>query len=166
MSNQQPPQPADKDAGCNPKDLIGATKAPLSFLPFGALVPVAQVMVNGAKKYGRANWRQYSVQRTIYLEAALRHIAADLEGETIDPESGLPHAAHAVAGLLIMMDAELIGRCKDDRPTPGGFADLCRKLFPPKTLVEVPRVMNREVLDQEDRFRPRAYDPLTPPRAG
>ena len=110
-----------KDTGTNPKDLIGATKAPLAYLPASALIPVAQVMKNGADKYGRANWRRYSVKRTIYLEAALRHILADLDGENIDPESGLPHAAHAAAGLLILLDAQALGKCVDDRPTPGTF---------------------------------------------
>lgn len=113
----------------NPKDHIGLTKAPLSYLPPAALVPVAQVLRNGAEKYGRANWRQHSLLRTVYLEAAVRHIFADLDGQSIDEESGLPHIAHAVAGLLIMLDAEAIGKCQDDRPTPGGFTDVCRQSF-------------------------------------
>lgn len=116
----------------NPKDSIGLTKAPLSYLPPAALVPVAMVMRNGAEKYGRTNWREHSLLRTVYLEAALRHVFADLDGEEIDPESGLPHVAHAVAGLLILMDAQAIGKCKDDRPTSGGFSDVCRRVFQPK----------------------------------
>jgi hypothetical protein len=127
------------DADANPKDLIGVTKAPLDYFPPVAILQASRAMKHGADKYGRANWREKAIKRTIYLGAALRHIAADLDGETIDPETitlecpnGVPHIALAVAGLGIALDADAIGNLIDDRPTKGGYADLARKLFPPK----------------------------------
>jgi Domain of unknown function (DUF5664) len=123
----------------NPKDLVGATKAPLDYFPAVAILQGSRAMMLGAQKYGRANWRDYPVKRTICLGAALRHILADLDGETIDPETitadnpqGTPHIALALAGLGIMLDADSIGNLIDDRPAKGGYADLARKLFPPK----------------------------------
>lgn len=47
---------------------------------------------------GRDNWRK-GFKYTRSADAALRHIFAFLDGEDMDPESGLPHIAHAVASL-------------------------------------------------------------------
>jgi hypothetical protein len=49
----------------------------------------------GAKRYGRRNWQQCTdVSR--YVDAMFRHLQCFLEGENIDPDSGLPHLAHAL----------------------------------------------------------------------
>jgi hypothetical protein len=110
--------------GANPKDLVGATKTPLALVPVGAIVQVAGAFAVGAKKYGPHNWRSYPVQRMTYLEAALRHIYADIDGETIDPETGQPHVAHAVAGLMILLDAIACDSHVDNRPPKGAAAAL------------------------------------------
>lgn len=112
--------------GINPKDLVGATKAPLGLLPWTALIQVAPVFALGAAKYGPYNWRERGkpVQHMTYVEAAFRHLAAYVDGETTDPESGVSHLAHAVAGLLILLDASAVGNSKDNRPTPGVAAEL------------------------------------------
>jgi len=48
-----------------------------------------------------------------------------LEGEDIDPKSGLPHLAHALACIAIIIDAKTAGKLIDDRP----FSNHCyRKL--------------------------------------
>jgi hypothetical protein len=41
-----------------------------------------------------------------YFDAAQRHLWAWWEGEARDPESGLPHLAHAVACLLFVLALE------------------------------------------------------------
>lgn len=115
---------SDTDKVVNPKDLIGATKAPLDLVPWGAVVQVAPVFAVGAKKYGPHNWREYKIQRMTYLAAALRHLFADIDGQTIDPETGLPHVAHAIAGLMILLDAQSLGYCVDNRPKAGMAAEL------------------------------------------
>lgn len=129
----------------NPKDLIGVTKAPLDLFPPVAILQGSRGMASGAKKYGRANWRDHAINRTVYISAALRHLMADLDGETIDPETisadnpeGTPHLAMALAGIAIALDADAIGNLIDDRPKAGGYAALARKLFPGKKPVAAP----------------------------
>lgn len=111
--------------GANPKDLVGATKSPLSVVPWGAVVQAAPVFAVGAKKYGPFNWRDYPVQEMTYVSAALRHLLAWVDGQDNDDGpggSGLPHLAHAIAGLMILVDAKAVGSSFDDRPKPGATA--------------------------------------------
>lgn len=68
------------------------------------LEPVARVFEYGAKKYARDNWRTFTWDQAAedaYYGAIFRHLCADARGETIDPESGQPHRAHAACGALI-----------------------------------------------------------------
>lgn len=112
--------------GLNPKDLVGAVKTPLGLLPWSALVQVAGVFKVGADKYGAYNWRTKGqpVQHVTYVEAAFRHLAAYMDGQTIDPETGCNHLAHAACGLLILLDASAVGNAIDNRPTPGHAAEI------------------------------------------
>lgn len=105
--------------GANPKDLVGSKKPPLSLVPPSALVYTALAMKNGCDKYGRANWRSNSVVATIYIDAALRHMMAWLDGEEVAEDSGVPHLGHALATLAILVDAHEGGNLIDDRPKPG-----------------------------------------------
>lgn len=111
----------------NPKDLIGATKPPLSLVPPTALVFLAKVMELGAKKYGPYNWRQNKVKTTIYIDAALRHLLSYFDGESADTESNMSHLAHVMACMAIVLDAEATGNLVDDRPTAGKTAELIRE---------------------------------------
>lgn len=113
-------------AGINPKDIVGATKTPLGLLPWTALVQVSKVFEVGAKKYGAYNWRTKGqpVQHVTYVEAAFRHLAAYMDGQTTDPETGCNHLAHAACGLLILLDASAVGNAIDNRPTPGNAAEI------------------------------------------
>ena len=112
----------------NPKDLLGLKKVPLRFIPWGALIPLAYVMKLGAEKYGWMNWRDKKVIRSVYHEAALRHIFAAMDGEDLDPESNQPHEAHAIACLAILLDARQNGKLEDDRPLTGSFGRLVQEL--------------------------------------
>ncbi len=111
----------------NPKDLIGLTKPPLRLVPPALMIYVSKVMALGAEKYGPYNWREKKVRHSIYLEAAMRHILAVLDGEDSDPESGLPHEAHAAACMTILLDAMATGNLINDRPTPGAAAKLIKE---------------------------------------
>lgn len=82
-----------------------ASKPQLAYLPSRALEDVARVMDYGAAKYDRDNWRKCS-QPLRMASAALRHIFARLRGERIDPESGLPHLAHAATCLLMWYEID------------------------------------------------------------
>lgn len=75
--------------------------AMLAWLPLEQLITIAHVMEHGAHKYSRDNWKGGNFTR--YASACLRHIFARLKGERLDPESGLPHLAHAACCILFLM---------------------------------------------------------------
>jgi hypothetical protein len=111
----------------NPKTAYGIKKPSLAKIPPAALIHLAVVMGLGAKKYGAYNWRETQVAASVYLDAADRHILSWLDGESIDPESGASHLAHAMACLAIILDAEACGCLVDDRPPAGAAAALIRR---------------------------------------
>jgi hypothetical protein len=82
------------------------------------LAEIGVAMLEGAQKYGRHNWRKTGVCASTYYDASLRHLMAWWEGETIDPDSGLPHITKAIASLVVLRDAQLHLQCEDDRPPP------------------------------------------------
>ena len=104
-----------KELGINPKDACGAKKAPLTLVPLIAIVKCSLVMALGAMKYGKMNWRSNKVKETVYIEAALRHLYAAMDGEETDSESGQSHYAHAMACMAILLDAKETGNLVDDR---------------------------------------------------
>ena len=81
-----------------------AGKVRLDLLPFLALEDVARVLEHGAAKYSEQGWREVPDGRARYLAATLRHLSAHMRGEVKDPESGLPHLAHAACSLLFALE--------------------------------------------------------------
>lgn len=114
----------------NPKDLIGSGKLPLHLWPTTATALGSLGLLDGMLKYGRSNFRAVGVRASIYYDAASRHLNAWMEGEDADPDSGLPHLAHALACLAIIVDAEAAGKLTDDRCAPGGYRKLVGQLTP------------------------------------
>ncbi len=114
----------------NPKDLVGSSKLPLHLWPETATALGCLGMLDGGLKYGRANWREIGVKASIYYDAARRHLNAWFEGENTDPDSGLPHLAHALSCLAIIIDASAAGKLTDDRQYPGGYRTLINELTP------------------------------------
>jgi hypothetical protein len=114
----------------NPKDAAGRSKLPLHLWPETATALGALGLLDGMLKYGRANWREAGARATIYVDALRRHVAAWMEGEELDPDSGLPHLAHALACLAILVDAEAAGKLVDDRNYPGGYREHVEALTP------------------------------------
>ncbi len=100
----------------NPKDALGTNKAPLSTLPTGPMYEVALAMLEGARKYGRHNYRVMGVKASVYYDAAMGHITAWWEGEDLDSVSGLHHLAKAMASLAVVRDSEMMDNWVDDRP--------------------------------------------------
>ena len=77
-----------------PMQLLGALYRPLQ--------DVARVLDFGNRKYlDVRNYRTIENGRDRYLAAALRHILADCDGQANDPESCLPHLAHATCCTLM-----------------------------------------------------------------
>lgn len=114
----------------NPKDAIGAGKLPLHLWPVTATALGSLGLLDGMLKYGRSNFRAIGVRASIYYDAACRHLNAWFEGEDLDPDSGLPHLAHALACLAILVDAQAAGKLNDDRMMPGGYRAFVESLTP------------------------------------
>lgn len=77
-----------------------------SIFPWPGAEDVMKVIEYGAGKYSPGNWKNvlsdpFGEER--YLDAALRHLLAHAMGEKLDPESGLPHLAHACCCLLFLL---------------------------------------------------------------
>ncbi len=108
---------ASKDT--NPKDAVGVRKVPMSTVPAPVLMEVGLAMLEGARKYGRHNYRDAGVRASVYYDALMRHLTAWWEGEDIDPDSGLSHIVKAIACLVVLRDSMYRGNWVDDRPPEG-----------------------------------------------
>ena len=82
-------------------------KPKMNLLPPKAIVEVAKVLTFGAQKYGAENWKELEDLQNRYTAGALRHIFAHMDGEKVDPETGLSHMAHALCCLLFKLEIEL-----------------------------------------------------------
>lgn len=115
----------------NPKDSVGIKKAPISTVPGAVILEVGVAMLEGARKYGRHNYRESGVLASVYYDAAVgRHMLDWWEGTDIDPDSGLSHVTKAIASLIVLRDAMINGTWVDDRPPKlpkGWLADLNKK---------------------------------------
>ena len=112
----------------NPKDAIAGSKAPLGLFPSTAIAAGSLAFLEGALKYGQANWRVSGIRASVYRHALDRHLLAWWEGEDTDPDSGLPHLWKALACVAILIDADAAGTVTDDRPAPGGYAAMAEDL--------------------------------------
>lgn len=66
---------------------------------FKSIEPLVRVLEFGARKYDDHNWKKGLNKREI-LESMQRHIAALMDGEINDPESGLPHIGHIMCNAM------------------------------------------------------------------
>lgn len=80
-----------------------------------ALMELARVAGYGGEKYARFNFLK-GYDWSLNLDALLRHVMAWNSGESVDPESGLPHLAHAAWHCLALISFEARGLGTDDRP--------------------------------------------------
>jgi len=103
----------------NPKTVHGISKPGIEGVPVAPIFMVGEVMRLGIRKYGLTNWRHDPISASVYYNAAMRHLLSWWDGENLDSESQLPHLAHAVACLMIMLDARLSDDLNDDRPSAG-----------------------------------------------
>ena len=111
----------------NPKDTVGAKKAPLRLVPAALVIGVSEVMADGGEKYGPFNWRKESIGYSTYLEAIERHLLALREGQDCSEDSGHHHLKAIGANVAILLDAMALGKVVDDRSV-GPAADLLREL--------------------------------------
>ena len=101
----------------NPKDAVGVKKwRQFCTVPFTVIWEVGVAMLEGARKYGRHNYRVAGVRGSVYIDAAFGHLTQWWEGEDCDPDTGLSHITKAIASLVVMRDAMIQGKFLDDRP--------------------------------------------------
>ena len=97
-------------------------KPDLSLIPLCTLEDEARVWMHGRAKYAAWNWAK-GMPWSVPYACALRHLAAWHRGETLDPESGLPHLAHVMCNLRMLTLYAQTYPEGDDRPVqwmPGG----------------------------------------------
>jgi hypothetical protein len=75
-------------------------------LPAGAIDDMAKVLTFGAEKYAANSWQDVDCGLERYRAALLRHAFAIQKGETIDPESKLPHSAHIMCCAAFINELE------------------------------------------------------------
>lgn len=78
-------------------------KLDLTLVPPEMEEAVAEVMMFGAKKYARNNWKIVPDADRRYFAAMERHIKAFKRGEETDMESGLHHLAHAATCMAFLL---------------------------------------------------------------
>ena len=91
-----------------------AGKPRLDLIPFDALNDIGLVLDYGAKKYGERNWEK-GMSWGRCFGALLRHLGAYWAGEDLDPETRLPHLAHAGCCLLFLSAYRVRKAGTDDR---------------------------------------------------
>ena len=70
-----------------------------SLVHMHSLVPMIRVLEYGALKYAPFNW-QKPMKRDELLDSMQRHMAALIDGNELDDESGLTHIGHIMANAL------------------------------------------------------------------
>lgn len=79
-----------------------ADKLRVELVPAEAIEDVARVLGFGAKKYFENGWKTLPDPEPRYLASLLRHVYRIQCGEEIDPDSGLPHIAHAATNAMFL----------------------------------------------------------------
>ena len=100
----------------NPKDAVGVKKVPFSVIPAEVIARLGIAMMEGARKYGRHNYRIAGVRASVYYDAILRHATAWWEGQDLDPESGEHHLVKLMASITVLLDSIFNNNWTDDRP--------------------------------------------------
>lgn len=75
----------------------------LSYFP-RAMAAVAAVSAFGASKYAWKGWEGVPDGFNRYSDAMVRHLAYEGQGEVLDPDSGLLHAAHSAWNSLARLE--------------------------------------------------------------
>jgi len=83
-------------------------------IPPEVLLAYGSIFTYGEKKYARNNWLQGNEWHE-FLGSALRHLLRWEAGEDIDPESKLPHLAHALWNVGALHYFQVKGLGTDDR---------------------------------------------------
>ena len=77
-------------------------KPDLTMIPYEALEEIAKVLMFGATKYDKNNWKK-GISTTRLIASAMRHLGQFNSGIDTDNESSLSHVAHAATNLLMLI---------------------------------------------------------------
>ena len=93
------------------EDIIGRKddqeKLQWHLMPWDQMEEVVKVLMAGAKTYGDYNWKNVKELKERYSNALIRHAVKYQKGETIDPQFGLNHMAHAICCALFCMWSDM-----------------------------------------------------------
>lgn len=84
-----------------PMERFNQGKPKFSLIDMTCQVDMARVLEFGANKYSRDNWK-IGGPITELIDSMLRHTAALLDGEWLDPDSGLPHIGHIQCNAMFL----------------------------------------------------------------
>jgi hypothetical protein len=70
-----------------------------SLVHFRSLEPLVKALEFGANKYEPDNWKKGLDKKEI-LDSLQRHLAALIDGESLDNESGIKHVGHIMANCM------------------------------------------------------------------
>lgn len=80
-------------------DRFNEGKPKWSLLHFKSLEPLIRVLEFGANKYSPNNWKK-GLDLVEIQESMQRHLAAIMDGEMRDPESGKLHMGHIMCNAM------------------------------------------------------------------
>lgn len=108
--------------GDSPQDIpsiavkFDSGKVRTHLFPVRAYLTTCQVFDYGAKKYDVGNWKRgNSFEYSRLIDALERHIKAFQLGQDNDPDTGMPHLAHAMCCLAMLLECTLTKTGTDDR---------------------------------------------------
>lgn len=82
-----------------------------SMVHFKSLEPMVRVLMYGADKYARDNWKK-GLDRQEILDSMQRHLAALIDGEEFDPESQEYHIGHILCNCMFYSYFNIVGEGK------------------------------------------------------
>jgi len=76
-------------------------KVQWSLVDYKSIEPMVRVLEYGCFKYSKNNWKKGMPVSQI-IESMLRHTYKLLEGELVDPESGIEHVGHIQCNAMFL----------------------------------------------------------------
>ena len=129
------------------KDNLG--KPPIDLMSSKAIIAIAEVMGYGARKYKPHNWR-LGLSWSQTFASMQRHLLAWNDGQDIDPESGLPHLAHAGCQLMYLLEYAQTNTGQDDRWSSQDHTQASlAKDDPTKHVVQVTPIMDTSTIGDD-----------------
>lgn len=79
-------------------------KARYDLIEWRTIDDMAEIMATGAAAHGDQGWKTLPDAEDRYFSAAMRHLVAWRNGDTIDGDSGYPHLAHVMCNIMFLSE--------------------------------------------------------------